>query len=187
MLLRLHAKINQSRANGPGLRAVLWTQGCTLGCPGCFNPRTHPPSGGKESPVSDLVEWLVGSVDIEGLTISGGEPLQQQPALTEFMSEVRGRTNLSVVLFSGYSWEEIQGFSDRRFLELTDILIAGRYDRTLPHGRGLLGSANQSLHFLTPRYSPDDLKDIPPAEVLITRQGEWIISGVGPPAMHEDR
>ena len=52
--LRLHAFLPCSRTNGPGTRTVIWAQGCSLGCPGCFNPQTHPPSGGQAIPVAEV-------------------------------------------------------------------------------------------------------------------------------------
>ena len=57
--LRLHAFLPRSRANGPGTRAVIWVQGCSLGCPGCFNPKTHAFSGGEEVPVEELFQRIV--------------------------------------------------------------------------------------------------------------------------------
>ena len=74
--LRLHGFEPCSAANGPGRRAVLWVQGCTLACPGCFNPRTHDRSGDQVG-----VDELFSRIDqlgdrIEGVTVSGGEPLQ---------------------------------------------------------------------------------------------------------------
>ena len=58
-ILRLHQFLPASRANGPGLRAVLWVQGCSLGCPGCFNPQTHPFNEGQPVPVENLVSQIV--------------------------------------------------------------------------------------------------------------------------------
>src|SRR5262245_10990749 len=99
--LRLHAFIPFSRANGPGTRAVIWSQGCTLNCPGCFNPETHSFKGGEEVSVDDLFRRLASIGErIEGITISGGEPLQQLHPLLAFLRRVRGETNLSVLLFT---------------------------------------------------------------------------------------
>jgi pyruvate-formate lyase-activating enzyme len=55
MLLNLHALWPRSRANGPGVRMVLWLQGCTLGCPGCFNPATHAPESRWQVPVAEML------------------------------------------------------------------------------------------------------------------------------------
>src|SRR5512133_2341554 len=85
--IRLHHFEPSGRVNGPGLRAVIWVQGCALGCPGCFNPETHVMTGGEIWPVEKLVERILenstrpGDQRIEGLTLSGGEPLHQHRAL----------------------------------------------------------------------------------------------------------
>ena len=50
----IHAIEPRSRANGPGVRFVVWLQGCTLGCPGCFNPSTHAAAGGRELDLASL-------------------------------------------------------------------------------------------------------------------------------------
>src|SRR5437868_145303 len=88
--LRLHEFLPESRANGPGVRAVVWVQGCSLGCPGCFNPETHPASGGRMASVDDLLREIAGLGDaIEGVTLSGGEPLQQRGAVVALLRRLR--------------------------------------------------------------------------------------------------
>jgi anaerobic ribonucleoside-triphosphate reductase activating protein len=79
----LHAFIPASRANGPGLRAVVFFQGCTLACRGCFNPETHS-FAGTEVTVDAVAEQVIRTREehgVEGVTFSGGEPMQQAPAL----------------------------------------------------------------------------------------------------------
>lgn len=108
MTLRLHSLLPFSRANGPGARAVVWVQGCSLGCPGCFNPETHSPHAGDTVALDDLFERIVALGDsIEGITLSGGEPLQQRTAVTELLRRVRLETKLSSVVFTGFTWDEV--------------------------------------------------------------------------------
>jgi anaerobic ribonucleoside-triphosphate reductase activating protein len=67
-VLRVHHFLPLSYANGPGRRAVLWVQGCTLGCPGCFNPETHRNRGGEQVTIDDLFNRFVTLVGvIEGI------------------------------------------------------------------------------------------------------------------------
>jgi anaerobic ribonucleoside-triphosphate reductase activating protein len=134
--LRLHAFIPHSRANGPGCRAVVWVQGCTLGCPGCFNPETHDFHGGQWVGVDELFERIRAlQGTIEGITVSGGEPFQQRPALLALLQRVRAETDLSVLVFTGYTWDEIQRFRETAaLLSCIDVLIAGRYDARLRSG-----------------------------------------------------
>jgi anaerobic ribonucleoside-triphosphate reductase activating protein len=180
--LRVHNFLPFSHANGPGLRAIIWVQGCSLRCPGCFNPETHPFEGGEMVTVSDLFDRIVALGDaIEGITVSGGEPLQQWRPLLALLRRVRQETTLSILLFTGYTWAEIQQMPDARaLLACADVLIAGRYDPSQHLARGLRGSANQTVHLLTDRYTTDDLESVPPAEVIITAKGEVAVSGIDP-------
>ena len=180
--LRLHQFLPARRANGPGVRAVVWVQGCSLACPGCYNPATHPFAGGELVEPDDLFVRIVALGDtIEGITVSGGEPFQQRPALHALLARLRRETALSVLVFTGFSREEVQRFPDADdLLACVDVLIAGRYEQRLHLARDLRGSANKTVHFLTPRYGPADLAAVPAAEVVLTPDGEVLASGIDP-------
>jgi anaerobic ribonucleoside-triphosphate reductase activating protein len=180
--LRLYDFLPSSYANGPGRRAVVWVQGCSLGCAGCFNPETHPFSAGEWMPVAALLERLVALQEtIAGVTVSGGEPLQQAPAVTVLLEGLRRETRLSIVLFTGFEWREIRRLPQfPRLVGNLDVLIAGRYQAARRLGRGLIGSANKTIHYLTSRYNPADFNDLPEAEVIISPQGNIILSGIDP-------
>ena len=183
--MRLHYFIPFSRSNGPGSRAVIWVQGCSLGCPGCFNPETQSSKKGRLVNTDQLFERIIKlGHTIEGITVGGGEPLQQMRPLLTLLRRVRKKTNLSVLLFTGYSWEKIEEMKEApELLHCVDILIAGCYDRVKKVGRNLLGSANQTLHFLSGRYTKKDLKKTPSSEVIITREGKVIMTGIDPPEL----
>ena len=179
-VLHLHAFIPRSRANGPGLRAVLWVQGCTLGCPGCFNPETHAGGGNAYDPAT-LAAEIAALPDIEGLTISGGEPLQQITALEPLLAALRTRTTLSIILFTGFEPDEIQRLPGAEaVLTHCDVLIAGRYRREQHLAADLRGSSNKQLLFLTDRYTPADFNDLPPTEIWINPDGSLTFSGISP-------
>jgi anaerobic ribonucleoside-triphosphate reductase activating protein len=180
--LRLHAFLPVSRANGPGKRAVIWVQGCSLGCPGCFNPQTHPFAGGEGVPVDRLLQRLVVlQGQVEGLTISGGEPFQQARPLLALLQGLRAHTSLSVLVFSGFTWEELQRLPGAgQILDCVDVLISGRYRAEQRLAHGLLGSANKQVHCLTNRYTRGDFTAIPPAEVVIDAGGQVVLSGIDP-------
>jgi anaerobic ribonucleoside-triphosphate reductase activating protein len=177
--LRLHRLIPRSYANGPGVRAVLWVQGCSLGCAGCFNPETHAFAGGYDVAPDDLCERIAAlGGDIEGVTVSGGEPLQQPRPLLALLQRLRRETALSVLVFTGFAWEEVQRLpAIDELLACVDVLIAGRYDASRHLARHLRGSANKTVHFLTNRYGPADLERVPPGEVIVTPAGEVEITG----------
>ncbi|MEN4012834.1 MAG: 4Fe-4S single cluster domain-containing protein [Bellilinea sp.] len=180
--LRVHHFEPSSRSNGPGIRAVLWLQGCTLRCPGCFNPHTHPRKGGKVLPVETIAKWI-GRIarDIEGITLSGGEPLQQMRSVIRLLRLIRSQTDLSVILFSGYEMAEIQVMPRAQtLLGLIDMLIAGRYVADRRAGRGLVGSENKTVHCVTNRYTAADLQSVPDAEVIINPNGTILATGITP-------
>jgi len=181
MRVRLHAIEPYSRANGPGLRTVVWFQGCTLRCPGCYNPGTHEPAGGYEADTEAVTAEILARADgIEGVSISGGEPFQQAEALLELLERLAG-SPLSTLVFTGYTLAEIRALPlGPQVLSQVDALVAGPYDRTKQLGRGLLGSANQRLHLLTERHTQGDFHDVPGREVIVHRDGTVTISGIAP-------
>lgn len=179
--MRIHALLEHSRANGPGVRAVVWTQGCTLGCPGCFNPETHPKAGGEWASAVELSERIRAIPCIEGVTISGGEPLQQLAPLTQLLRRLRQSTSLSSVVFTGFEPDEIYRLPGHEaLLAQIDVLIAGRYRQEQRFAAGLRGSANKQLLFFSNRYSPQDFEQLPEAEIIIDTDGQVTLSGINP-------
>jgi anaerobic ribonucleoside-triphosphate reductase activating protein len=154
-------------------------QGCTLGCPGCFNPETHPAEGGELIPVEVLFQRIYTLGDsIEGISISGGEPLQQFQSLVSFLRRIRQETTLTTLIFTGFSWDEIQRMSgSEEILTNIDVLVAGRFDLSQPTEEPFMSSTNQTVHFLTDHYTLSDLAAVPPGEMIITSEGELILSG----------
>lgn len=171
-----------SRANGPGARSVLWVQGCPIRCAGCFNARTHDPTGGQLVSVDSILQRVVEAKDtVQGVTITGGEPLEQVQPLTELLTGVREKTNLSVLLLTGYTWQQLTTLPGATTLvSLTDLLLAGPYQIQHHLGAGLRGSANKTAHFISERYSPQDLEELPGAEIVIDTDGTIIATGVDP-------
>ncbi len=179
--LQVHAVEWSSRANGPGRRAVIWFQGCTLACPGCFNPATHATSDGYMTYTGQLAADLgVRADQIEGISISGGEPFQQPDALLDLLQRLDG-SGLSRLLFSGYGLAELlRQPLGAAILAHADVLIAGRYLARHQRGHALLGSANQRVHLLTNRYTLTDLIPVPRCEVILHTDGSYTVSGIGP-------
>lgn len=183
--VRIHAFEPRSRANGPGTRFVVWFQGCTLGCAGCFNPATHDAlAGGRSVAIAELVGELARARDgrdgIEGLSLSGGEPLQQPEAAAALLEAARG-LGLSTLAFSGYAIDEIRALpGGPEVLDRLDVLIDGRYVASERLAAGLRGSANQRIHLLTDRYGIGDVEATPVAEIRIAPSGDVVLTGVDP-------
>ena len=157
LLLNVSSTMSRSRANGPGVRAVVWVQGCTIGCAGCYSAPTHPHSANSLVEPSEVVEWILSIPDIEGITISGGEPFEQAAALVDIISQMkRVRPELTVFIFSGHEYQTLlqsEEKSVRELIQHSDMLSTGPYIAKLRE-QGLLwrGSSNQELHYITERY-----------------------------------
>ena len=124
--------ICHSLRNGPGRRLVIWTQGCNFHCPGCFNPDTHPLNGGENMDVERLAERINTDSAIDGITISGGEPLLHAKALEQLLYLLT--PSLTKILYSGYSVNEIANNSElMHVIRLFDLAIMGRYEQSLDH------------------------------------------------------
>ncbi|HMG21124.1 MAG TPA: 4Fe-4S single cluster domain-containing protein [Kofleriaceae bacterium] len=179
--IRIHAFEPRSRANGPGARFVVWFQGCSLGCPGCFNPATHDPDTGRDAAIDELVDELARArAGIEGISLSGGEPLQQPEAARALLDAARG-LGLSTLAFSGYTIDEIRALpGGPDVLARLDVLIDGRYVARDRLATGLRGSANQRIQLLTERYARADVEATPVAEIRISPTGELVLTGVDP-------
>jgi anaerobic ribonucleoside-triphosphate reductase activating protein len=160
MLLRVHALMESSNVNGPGARAVVWVQGCSLGCPGCWNPETHDPLRGFRLDVSEVLEWFAKASHehrIEGLTISGGEPMEQAPAVLELLRRLKAaHPGMTIGLFSGYTERELPKSLWRAIQAHLHFAVLGRYNARRRSRDPLVTSTNQVLHLYTPRYSMAD-------------------------------
>ena len=180
--INLHSMLPRSRANGPGVRFVVWFQGCTRNCPGCFNPDTHAHVAAMQITVADLCAQIrEQSSQIEGVTISGGEPFEQPEGLLALLSAVRQMDCLSVLVFSGYTQHEIARMPlGPTILQYIDVLIAGPYNRSLHNGRQMLGSANQRVLLLTERYCEADIARVPTSELVLSARGDVHVTGVAP-------
>lgn len=160
--LRIANLVTCTEAEGPGRRFAIWLQGCPLRCPGCCNPEMLPFAGGQSVSTAQLFRDILAAQQrdaIEGVTLLGGEPFAQAPGAAELCRRLQ-QAGLTVMVFSGYAMTEL---SDRKdpavasLLEVTDILVDGRYERDNPDTqRRWIGSTNQQIHFLSDRYRGDD-------------------------------
>ena len=160
--LNVHAIMPVSYVNGPGARAVVWTQGCNQRCPGCSNPLTHSHTPKILIDPEELSRYILAIPGIEGLTVSGGEPFEQALAVSRLCNIVK-KGGLSVMVFTGWIYKNICQCHDpevRNLLQQIDILVDGPFIQNLAD-KSLLwrGSRNQQIRLLTNRYGPDILQN----------------------------
>ena len=191
----IHGLIDSSRVNGPGLRAVLFLQGCKLGCRGCWNPGTHAFTGNDRA-VDEIAAWVLQRrrhSGIEGVTLSGGEPMHQVSDLCRLVESVKATApDISFGMFSGYSERELSWGrywtradltdADRfhlwlRLRDRLDFAVLGRFIAAQPTLSPLRTSVNQSLRLFTPRYTEADFDTTHEVEVTIEPAGLVKITG----------
>jgi anaerobic ribonucleoside-triphosphate reductase activating protein len=193
-VLEIAAMVAVTTAEGPGRRFALWVQGCGLRCPGCCNPQMFVRGRGTTMRVAALLDELDQARArhaIEGLTLLGGEPLEQLPAVTALCEGAAAR-GLGVLVFSGLRLGEARarpGFG--ALWPHVDTLVDGRYDATQPEpppdrgGRRFIGSRNQTLHHRSDRYRDPALWHGPPrVEVCLHDDGGFTVHGE-PGTLHQ--
>ena len=175
-------RLDRSEIYGPGLRSVFWTQGCTLACKGCWNTQYWSANGGDEIQVSELLEEIQALDGIEGITLLGGEPLQQAQAILELIEGAK-LIGLSVFLYTGYDPSEFDE-TMRTCFDLSDMAVTGRYvqelrDTTLRWR----GSRNQQVHFISELYDESVLQEQTEVECHILPNGEIRMVGYAEPEL----
>jgi len=148
-----------SRVNGPGLRFVLWTQGCSKGCKNCFNPLTWSNEKNKIFTNDNLLELIKNFEDIDGITITGGDPFEQEYELLELLFSLRSfNFKKGIIVYTGFTIDEINENPIRRkCLDYLDILIDGRYEEENKISSGLKGSSNQNVFYFSDKVKEEEI------------------------------
>lgn len=182
--LNIAASLPATQVLGPGWRAAVWVQGCPFRCPGCIAPGWLPNRPARLVSAHQLAEELLADERVTGWTISGGEPMLQAKALVDLVRAGRRLRAINVIVFSGYELSHLKrmpsGSGVPRLLEMIDVLIDGPYRAELNDNRGLRGSSNQTVHYLTDRLVGSALEGSPRRVEVLVRDGELMFAGVPP-------
>ena len=112
--LRISGIVNDSIVDGPGMRYVVFVQGCYHNCEGCHNKHTHDPLGGKFMSIEDILDEIKKNPLLDGVTFSGGEPFQQAGVLATLGRKIKDYDpNLSIITYSGYIFEHLLKESEK--------------------------------------------------------------------------
>lgn len=171
---------------GPGVRSVIWFHGCSKRCPGCIAASMHDSPEYETWKPEQLAKWVFENQGIEGITLSGGEPFEQDAVLLEqYLRRIKSNTNLSVLVYTGRLYEELAG--NDIFLNVLrhiDVLIDGEYRIKQDTGKRWRGSDNQRFHFLTPRYKMEKDEWLTASgreiEIELDLNDSLLLSGVPP-------
>ncbi|MBD2609897.1 radical SAM protein [Nostoc punctiforme FACHB-252] len=180
--LNIMGYVDESEVNGPGCRAVIWVQGCSRECPGCFNPDSWSFEANQLVAVDTLVENILSNSRNTGVTFSGGEPFWQAATLASLARKLKA-AGLNVMSFSGFTLKQLQSESappgSQELLEQLDILIDGPFVQSLAINspNSPVSSSNQKINIFNPAFADQITWASDQIEVHILKDGSRIVTG----------
>lgn len=153
--------------NGPGARYVIWCQGCSLKCEGCWNKHTWTLEKNKLMQVEKIFEDILSIKLLDGVTFSGGEPFLQAELFLKLAKMLKLNTHLDIQIFTGFEIEELNTFHQKELLKYADTLVTGRFDQEKLNN-------NQKVHYLSEKNWEFNNSDI---EIDIDRDGNLMLTG----------
>lgn len=168
MQIRVFGIAQESYVDGPGIRFAVFTQGCPHGCEDCHNPESHDFAGGREMDTAELIRQMTMNPMLDGLTLSGGDPLCQPEACLE-LARAAHAARLNVWCYTGWTWEVLMAEASPAVLALlqeVDVLVDGPFvlaERSLE--LTFCGSRNQRLI--------DVPRSLAAGEILRWEQKKW--------------
>ena len=129
MKIRLASDLQpDSIVDGPGIRTVIWTQGCSHNCKGCQNPTTHDFKGGFSVGVEEVTKELDTLLGQQGITFSGGDPMFQPKACVQIAKHAKEK-GLNIWCYTGFTYEEVLKSKEMtNFLKYIDVLVDGKFE-----------------------------------------------------------
>ncbi|MEL4895969.1 MULTISPECIES: 4Fe-4S single cluster domain-containing protein [unclassified Crocosphaera] len=180
--LNIMGYVDQSKVNGPGCRAVIWVQGCSRECPGCFNMESWSFDINQLNSVDELVEKITSNPLNEGVTFSGGEPFWQAQELANLARKIKAK-GLNVMSFSGFTLEQLQSQSaptgSMDLLAELDILVDGAYleSYAVNSPTSHVSSSNQRVHVFNLALKDRINWASDQTEIHILKDGTRLITG----------
>jgi anaerobic ribonucleoside-triphosphate reductase activating protein len=183
-LLNIAATCVGTRSLGPGWRSALWVQGCQLRCRGCVAPEWIPQVTARLIHPTNLASELLHDTKIDGITISGGEPMLQAKGLARLIETMIRIRPVNVICFSGYRYEWLlnqpESTGIRSFLSRIDLLIDGPYVENENNNLGLRGSKNQRFIHLTKKLADFEFENNSRKIEIHIEDGQLLMVGVPP-------
>lgn len=137
--VRIAGQVKHSAVDGPGVRYAIFLQGCPHNCKACQNPETHDPKAGEERVLAEVIDEILGTKFLDGITLSGGDPFLQ-PEASKAIAKAAKEAGLSVWAYTGWTFEQLTDESAggirppkqaKEVLDYIDVLVDGRYDDAL--------------------------------------------------------
>ena len=183
MKINIYKYISRTKVEGPGTRFCIWVQGCSRHCEDCWAKSTWSFEENQLMTVDEIFNLIAKEKNIEGVTFLGGEPFEQAEALAMLAEKIK-KLGLSLITFTGGTYEELQNSKNQHILKLlehTDILIDGKFEKeNFDLSRPWVGSSNQRYIFLSDRYNEEEIMNYKnKVEIRINRDGGFFINGMG--------
>ena len=168
--------VDNEHLYGPGKRLLIYLKGCSIHCEGCINQHLWSFEGGVPLSSKEVVDIAINN-NLDGITLHGGEPLDQADNLLEIVKEVKS-IQKTIILFTGYNKKELSG-SKLKIWKLSDIVVAGRFQI---QKRNIYlqfrGSTNQRVYTHKGKYQNYVLKDgYTSAVFTIGENGDMDVNG----------
>lgn len=152
--------VSSTSVDGVGLRNSLYVSGCNLHCPGCHNKEWWPLKSGRKMTVEEVYAAL--NTDNFNISILGGEPLMQYPAILELCQLIKERTGKTIWLWTGYEIIQVQdSFGD--LINYVDVIVDGAFKEELRDtSLSFRGSKNQRIYEIVhnPEICVTDISDM---------------------------
>jgi anaerobic ribonucleoside-triphosphate reductase activating protein len=185
MNLKVNFILSRSKANGPGMRYTIWVQGCSIHCPGCSNTDTWDPEKGIDWNIDDLLKDIELNRPLDGITITGGEPLDQFGAVSTFLKKLSPRlflnqinvSSFSAFLTTGYTEKQIRDRGQSEIFNLVDILCTGPFEKDKICSGEWKGSSNQEILYLTATGQKQSQLPVILKEIHIGSSGQSLETG----------
>lgn len=179
MKIRIYKILKNTKVEGPKNRYCIWVQGCSRHCKGCWAKATWDFNSGVEYDVDEILNDILNTKNIDGVTFLGGEPFEQPEAL-EYLCKKIKESDLSIVCFTGNKFEDIKE-KHKNILENIDLLIDGEFkEEEKDYSRPWVGSKNQNYHFLSNKFDKSILKNYKnKVELNIQENGVIFMNGMG--------
>lgn len=165
MKIRVLDILEETMADGPGLRTSIYCAGCLHHCPGCHNPQSWDMNGGHEMDTDDVLKVILDD-EFSNVTFSGGDPLYQVEGFTELARKIKENSDKTIWCYTGFTIEEIR--ADERLsmiLPYLDVIVDGPFIKEKRDPELLFrGSSNQRIIYLNGKKEdiiPGTVKTIP--------------------------
>lgn len=163
--IRIAGVVRESVVDGPGLRFVIFAQGCSHHCYGCHNPETWDLGGGQEATIKELLDGIRSDPLLKGVTLSGGDPFMQAGMMGKLAQQVK-ELGKDVITYTGYTWEQLIAMAEKdkgikALLDKTDILVDGPFIQNLRDlGLAFRGSTNQRVIDVRPSLKTNTIVQV---------------------------